>query len=218
MHEASRMVADADSRGSLVLQGVVGVDNQNNFLFLCAPRLWALQSCLGQLDEDMVLKRRQNFFYWIDSFTLYYLKKKLADSRNAPACGWPSLSGPSYWSAPPLSRSLTRSPSDTSSPRRFSSAPPLPQLQHRLKMLKTTKKDKCKEENLENPGGVPSSTLRRWSTSRLEMRLYSENDRRRDGLDWLLGSAWPFISSTWPLTWPFIPSAWPFIPFGTLLP
>lgn len=39
MHEASRMVADADSRGSLVLQGVVGVDNQNNFLFLCAPRL-----------------------------------------------------------------------------------------------------------------------------------------------------------------------------------
>lgn len=40
---------------SLVFQDVVGVYNQNRFLF-CARRLGALQPSLRQLDEDVILE------------------------------------------------------------------------------------------------------------------------------------------------------------------
>lgn len=44
-------------------------------------------------------------------------------------------------------------------------------------------------EKMRRRPGLPSSALRRCNTSRLEMRLYSLNDRRSDGLGWLPGSA-----------------------------
>lgn len=73
--------------------------------------------------------------------------------------------------------------------------------------IKLLKKWECKRRPC-----LPSSALRRCSTSRLEMRLYSLNDRRSDGLGWLPGSAWPFMPSLCPLT----PSTWPLMPLTPL--
>lgn len=58
--EAVRRVAkklNRDDGRSLIIQDVVGVDDQNDF-FVRAFRLGALQPCLGQLDEDVILGKQ----------------------------------------------------------------------------------------------------------------------------------------------------------------
>lgn len=150
-------------------------------------------------------------------------KKKLcivikAHSRSPPAFEWPFRSSPSCWPAPPRSLSPTRSLWDTSSPLRSSLALPLPQLQVKSKYMKK----KINEDNTPfkslwlKKNNLPSSTRRRCNTSKLEMRLYSLKDKRSDGLDWLLGSAWALTSPFLPFTCPFTAGTWPFTPLGML--
>lgn len=143
VREAERTVEKTkrrDEGSRLILQDVVGVDDQNGFFF-CACRLWALQPRLRQLDEDVILRKHARYqlcphlvkyssrcVWWLKNHVFFFFFCKGRDLHSAPACGWPCLSAPSYWRAPPPIRSLTRSPSGTSSPLRFSSAPPLPRL------------------------------------------------------------------------------------------
>lgn len=143
-----------DEGRSLIFQDVVGVDDQNSFFF-CARWLWALQPRLRQLNEDVILLKHTQTHTssvivktWDNNDSALFLWR--TDSHSAPACGGPSLSDPSYSPGPPQSRSLTRSPSGTSSPPHFSSAPPLPQLRHRI-LVRTSawmiKKEKSNSGN-----------------------------------------------------------------------
>lgn len=53
-----RKTQQTDEGKSLIFHDVVGVDDQNSF-FLRARRLGALQPCLRQLDEDVILVKKQ---------------------------------------------------------------------------------------------------------------------------------------------------------------